>query len=214
MSRRVRAVAALAALLVALCASGPIPLEVLGLPSPGDVIRVIDTLTKKDSPTSVNVKVGATASQGKLLIARTSVNVEMERSSRNWRGRVVVTMSVPTAITYSVNLADIRAEHVRLDPERKAVVIAMPGPRVEDVTPLLANLKADSTFKRARFKRLDADTGRELQNEMLRHDYLLKARQKGEERIDAVREPGRRVLQAFLEKLLQGTAPGARVIVE
>ena len=87
-------------------------------------------------------------------------------------------------------------------------------PRVEDVTPLLSGLKADSTFKRARFRRFDADTGRELQNEMLRHDYLNKARLKGEERIDAVRERGRQVLQAFLEQLLRGTAPGARVIVE
>ena len=130
------------------------------------------------------------------------------------QARVVVTMTVPTEITYSVNLADIRAEHVRLDPKRKAIVIAMPRPCVEDVTPLLADLKADSAFRRARFKRLDADTGRALQNDMLRHDYQAKARQKGEERIDAVREQGREVLQAFLEQLLRGTAPGARVIVE
>jgi hypothetical protein len=214
MSRRALLAAALFALLLPALPCRAVPLELLGLPSPGDVVKVIDNLTKKDSDTSVNVKVGATVSQGKLLIARTSVDVQMERSSRNWRGRVVVTMTVPTEITYSVNLADIRAEHVRLDPKRKAIVIAMPKPRVEDVTPLLADLKADNTFKRARFKRLDADTGRALQNEMLRHDYQQKARKRGEERIDAVREQGREVLQAFLEQLLRGTAPGARVIVE
>src|SRR5262245_30185652 len=169
MSRRALLAVALLALALhpLLVGASPLDLIVPGLPSPGDVIKVIDALTKKDSDTSVSVKLGDTVSQGKLLIARTSVDVQMERSSRNWRGRVVVTMTVPSESTYSVNLVEIRAEHVRLDPKRKAIVVAMPRPRVEDVTPLLGDLKADSAFKRARFKRLDADTGRALQNEML-----------------------------------------------
>jgi hypothetical protein len=204
----------LGALALVPASASPLDLLVSPLPSPTDVIGVLDALTKKDSSTSVDVKVGATVSQGKLLIARTSVNVAMERSSRNWRGSVLVTMIVPTEISYSINLADIRTEHVRLDPKRRALVVTMPKPRVEDVTPQLANLEADSKFKRGRFKRLDADTGRALQNEMLRHDYQARARQEGEGRAEAVREQGRKVLQGFLEKLLRGSAPGVRVIVE
>src|SRR6185369_13122110 len=97
-----------AALALVAASASPLDLLVSPLPSPTDVIGVLDALTKKHSSTSVDVKVGATVSQGKLLIARTSVDVAMERSSRNWRGRVLVTMTVPTEVSYSINLADIR----------------------------------------------------------------------------------------------------------
>lgn len=216
MSRRASLLAALAVALGAAAASAfPGPLSLLSpLPSPTDVIGLLDAVTKRDSDTTVDVKVRETVSQGKLLIARTRVNVEMERSSRNWRGRVLVNMTVPTEITYSINLADIKAEHIRHDPTRKALVVTMPAPRVEDVTPHMAGLQADSAFKRARFRRLDGDTSRELQNEMLRHDYQARAREVGERQAAAAREQGRQALQELLERLLRGTAPGVRVIVE
>ena len=78
---------------------GPLDLVVPGLPSPTDVVKLIDTLTKKDSTTTVEVKLGNMVGQGKLLVARTRVNVAMERSSRNWRGKVIVQMTVPSDIS-------------------------------------------------------------------------------------------------------------------
>src|SRR5205085_12097768 len=115
-------------------AGAVLPLEVLGLPSPTDVVKLLDALTKKDSSTSMQVKVGETVSQGKLLVARTRVEVALERSSRNWRGRVRVHMTVPSDISYSVNLAAIRPEHIRVDAGRRLLVVTMPDPQVEDVT--------------------------------------------------------------------------------
>src|SRR5215470_14986547 len=85
---------------------GPLDL-VVPLPSPGDVVKVLDYLTQQESSTSMDVKVGNTTHQGKFLVARTRVDVAMERSSRNWRGRVVVQMSVPSDISYSVDLSKI-----------------------------------------------------------------------------------------------------------
>lgn len=60
--------------------AGPAAAQVLlfataALPSPTDVIDIIDLLTRKDSATSVDVRFGKTAGQGKLLVARTRVDV-------------------------------------------------------------------------------------------------------------------------------------------
>jgi hypothetical protein len=193
---------------------GPLDLIVPGLPSPTDVVKLLDLLTQKDSSTSMDVKVGTTVHQGKLLVARTRVDVAMERSSRNWRGRVVVKLSVPSDISYSVDLSKIRAEHIRLDADRRQLVVAMPTPEVEAVTPLLSAVRIDDSFRRARFKRFDRDTSRELQNVMLREDYQARARQSGVAQVPQVREQGKSALQAFLQKLLGGAFPGIAVVVE
>jgi hypothetical protein len=157
MARKVVVAGALAPFLVlaltATPASAILPLEAFGLPGPTDVVWLLDSLTRKDSTTRMEVKLGATVGQGKLLVARTRVEVVMERSSRNWRGCVTVHMTVPTAITYSVNLAAIRPEHVRPDAHHGVLVVVMPTPQVEEVTPLLAELKTDNTFGKCRFRR-------------------------------------------------------------
>ena len=217
MARKLAAPGTLALLLTLLAvlpAAAVIPLEMLGIPSPGDVVKLIDTLTKKDSSTDVKVKLGDTVSQGKLLVARTRVNVAMERSSRNWRGRVVVHMSVPTHVSYSVNLAAIRPEDVRADPARRLLIVTMPAPQVEDVTPLLSELKSEATFQRARFRRLDADASREIQNALLREDYQARAAKEARDHIREVRERARLALQELLEALLRPSFPDIHVLVE
>jgi hypothetical protein len=45
---------------------GPLDIVVPSLPSPTDVLKVIDNLSKQDSNTTVEVKFGSTVSQGKL----------------------------------------------------------------------------------------------------------------------------------------------------
>jgi hypothetical protein len=216
MTRKPALVFLLGALAVCLVGSASAQLSLIApaLPSPSDVVKLIDLLTRKDSDTSVDVKFGKTTGQGKLLIARTRVHVAMERSSRNWRGRVVVGMSVPSDISYSVDLTGIRAEDIRLDEKGHRLIVAMPTPQVEAVTPLLSEVKVDNNYRRARFKILDADTSRELQNAMLREDYQAKARREGEKQIERVREEGKEVLEAFLQRLLAGSFPGLKVVVE
>lgn len=184
------------------------------LPSPTDVIKLIDSLTKSDSSTKVDVKLGQTVSQGKLLVARTKVDVAMERTSKNWRGKVQVQMSVPTEISYSIDLSELRPEDIRLDAARRQLVVTMPSPKVEDVTPLLTGVKSENTYKAARFKFCDKDTSRELQNTMLLHDYQAKAREEGESALPKVREQAKSALQQFLQTLLGGTAQGVQVVVE
>jgi hypothetical protein len=191
-----------------------IPLEVIGLPSPTDVVKVLDALTRKDSATSVEVKPGSIVGQGKLLVARTRVEVAMERSSRNWRGPVEVHMTVPSDVSYSVNLAAIRAEDIRVDAGRRLLIVTMPAPQVEDVTPVLTALKAENKFKHARFRRFDGDACHELQNAMLKEDYQLHARKEGEARIPEVRKQARAALQELLQTLLRANGPEIQVQVE
>jgi hypothetical protein len=216
MIRRVALVAVIACL--ASAALSPLraqfSLLVPALPSPSDVIKIIDALTRNDSSTTVDVKLGQPVSQGKLLVARTKVDVAMGRSSKNWRGRVSVQMSVPTEITYSIDLSKIRPEHIRLDPMKGLMIVTMPPPCVEDVTPMLTAVKSDNSYKACRFKFCDKGTSRELENAMLLHDYQARARQEGEKAAPQVREQGRARLQELLQKLLEGTAPGVRVVVE
>jgi hypothetical protein len=205
---------ALAVLLGATPAPAVLPLEVFGLPSPTDVVRLLDALTRKDSSTSVEVKPGTPVRQGKLLVARSRLEVVLERSSRNWRGQVHVHLSVPSDVTYSLDLADIRPEHVRVDAGRRLLIVALPAVRVEDVTPVLTSLKAEDKFKHARFRRFDGDASREMQNAMLKEDYQLHARKEGEARLPEVREQARAALEELLQALLRPGCPDIQVRVE
>ncbi len=207
--------AALAACLLGPLAFAPaIGLEMLGLPSPGDVIKVLDALTRKDSSTSMEVTLGDTISQGKLLVARTRLEVDMERSSRNWRGPVRVHLRVPSAVSYSINLTAIRPEHIRVDTARRLIVVAMPEPQVEDVTPLLSDMKSEDTYKGCRFRRLDGDASRALQNVLLKEDFQARARKEAEARLPQVRLRARLALQDLLESLLRPGNPSVRVWVQ
>jgi hypothetical protein len=201
-------------LLAAATARAFIGLEALGLPSPLDVVKLLDALTRKDSATTLEVKLGDTISQGKLLVARTQIEVAMDRSNHNWRGPVRVHMTVPSTITYSVDLASIQPEHIRIDAARRLVVVAMPALEVEDVTPLLPSLKTEETFHGARFRRLDGDASRAMQNAMLKEDYQALARQEGENRLPEVWERARAAVQDLLQALLRPSCPDVRVRVE
>src|SRR4051812_47227705 len=202
--------------LLLLASSAPAQAVLLAplLPSPNDVVRGIDSLTRKDSNTTIDVKLGKTTSQGKLLVARTRVDVALERSSRNWRGRVTVAMTVPSDVSYSIDLTQIKPQHVRPDPENGQLVVVMPTPRVEAVTPLLQEIKIDNNYRTARIKFLDKDTSRELQNVMLREDYQGKARRKAEANLPQAREQGKAALEGFLQKLLGPSFPGTKVVVK
>lgn len=206
----------LCVLLLGLCAGpafawylGPLDLIIPGLPNPADVVKIIDALTKKDSQTSVDVRFGATVSQGKLLIARTKLDVVIDRSSRNWRGQVTVNMVVPTEVSYSIDLQQIRADQISLDTQTRTLTVAMPPPTVEDVTPMLSAIKTENAFTQARFKRFDKQTSRDLQNSMLQHDYQVRARRVALQNVDRIRDQGRAALQQFLQQLL----PGVKVLV-
>jgi hypothetical protein len=177
-------------------------------------LKVIDVLTQKDSATSVDIQLGATVNQGKLLVARTHVNVVMERSSRNWRGPVVVRMVVPSDVSYSVDLGRIRPENIRLDAKKGQLIVTMPTPEVEAVTPQLNAIQIDNTYRRARFKMFDADKVRQLQNVMLQEDYQARARQTGADALPQVREQGKWVLQGVLQRLLGRSFRGVTVVVE
>lgn len=207
-----RAVLVLA--LIAAPAYAALPLLALELIGPTDVIGLIDHLTKSETPTSVDVQVGAMVSQGKLLVGRLKVNVTMERSSRNWRGQVMSQLTVPTEISYAIELSGIRPEHVRLDVKNKLLVVTMPAPRVESVTPVLAEVKQENTFRAARFRMLDRHVGTEMQNTMLLHDYQARAREAGESHAAAMRAEGRTRLQGLLQTLMAKSCPGLIVLVE
>jgi hypothetical protein len=191
-----------------------LPTDLLGLPSPTEVVRVIDTLTRKDSDTDVQVKLGKAVGQGKLLVSQMHVEVVMDRSSRNWRGRVAVHMTVPTDISYSVNLTTIRTEHIRIDPKQRLLIVTMPPPQVEAVTPVLPDLKSENTFKHCRFRRFDADACRDLQNSMLKEDYQDRARKEGESRLPEVRNQARAAVGELLKTLLRTNCPDIQVRVE
>jgi hypothetical protein len=191
-----------------------LPTDLLGLPSPTEVVRLIDTLTRKDSDTDVQVKLGKAVGQGKLLVSQMHVEVVMDRSSRNWRGRVTVHMTVPTNISYSVNLTAIHAEHIRVDPQQRSLIVTMPPPQVEAVTPVLPEMTAENTFKAARFRRFDGDAARDLQNAMLKEDYQLRARKEGESRLPEVRKQAQAAVADLLQTLLRANCPNIQVRVE
>jgi hypothetical protein len=142
------------------------------------------------------------------------MDVGLERSSRNWRGRVVVHLVVPTKVSYSVDLAEIHPEHIQIHKKDRVVIVKMPLPHVEDVTPILGKVKTVNTCKWARFKGIDKPMLRELENTMLKEDYLSHARQVGETNVEEVRKQGGEVLRVFLQRLVDAACPGMQVVVE
>ncbi len=187
------------------------PIDLLG---PTDVIALIDHLTRSDSKTTVDVKAGAVAASGKLLVARVRVDVALGRTSRNWRGTVAVDMTVPSEITYAIDLSAIKADHVRIDKEKKLLVIRMPRPHVEAVTPVMEEVKRSDKYKAVRFRLLDSHVLTELQNSMLLHDYQAKARAAAEAQIPSAATLGRPRVEEFLQRLLSKPCPGLTVRVE
>ena len=200
--------------IAALCPPSPAGVPLIpGVTSPTYIIKLIDALTRRDKPTLVEATHGATLQEGKLLVARKKMDVRLERSSHNWRGRMVVTLIVPSDITYTVDLRAIRAEHLRLDESKTKVVVTMPTPCVEDVVPMLTEITVDDGFRHARTKLLDRKVALQLQNDMLKKDLLPQTRLIAECTPD-VREQARQALGELLTKVFAGAGVRLEVVVE
>jgi hypothetical protein len=204
---------ALALVLLLPCVAFAILPGAAAVVGPTDVISLIDYLTHKDSMTKVEVKPGTVAASNKVLIARMRVDVELDRSSRNWRGTVAVRMTVPSDVTYSVDLSAIKPEHVSIDKDNKSLTITMPTPRVEDVTPALTEVKEESKYKGVRFRLTDRRFATQLQNDLLLHDYQSQARKAAEAQIPAATQQGRPQLEAFLQGLFKKARPDLTIHV-
>jgi hypothetical protein len=112
-----------------------------------------------------------------------------------------------------MDLSRIRPEHIRVDKKERLLIVTMPELAVEEVTPDLSGLKIEPTYGPGRCKLFDSNNCRDLQNAMLKEDYVSVARQIGQTRIPDIREQGRESLQAFLQNLFLLAYPGLKVVV-
>jgi hypothetical protein len=190
------------------------PLPLLLLPGPTDVIAAVDYLTKKDSAVEVRVKTGKVESRGKLLVGEVRADIHLQRSSRNWRGQVSSSLTVPSEIRYAIDLADLQVAAIRTDAQTGTLYVRLPPVRVETVTPLLPEVQKDVTYRGVRFRLLDAPVATELQHAMLLHDYQSVARQRGESQSALMRDVARARMRQLLEGLLLPAYPGLTVQVE
>ncbi|MFQ3594412.1 MAG: hypothetical protein SNJ82_14635 [Gemmataceae bacterium] len=191
-----------------------LPLPWLVMPGPTDVVSLIDHLTRKDSTIDVNVKAGQMVSSGKLLIGQLRVNVNLARTSRNWRGKVTSTLRVPAEIRYAIRLTDVQASTIRIEPNHRLVVVQLPKIYVETVTPLLPETQREEVYRGLRFKLIDWRLSTEMQHAMLLHDFQDVARKLGEGNAPLVRDLARAGLRQLLELLLTPAYPGITVRVE
>ena len=191
-----------------------LPLPWLVMPGPTEVVSLIDHLTRKDSAIDVNVKAGPMVSSGKLLVGQLRVEVHLSRTSRNWRGKVISNVRVPAEIRYAIRLTDVQASSIRIEPNRRLVLVQMPEIHVETVTPLLPEVQREDVYRGVRFKLLDSRFSTELQHTMLLHDFQQAARGLGERNAPLVRDIARARLRQLLELLLTPTYPGLTVQVE
>ena len=190
-----------------------IPLPLLLVVDPKILLDLVDGLTRRDTETVGSATQGPIVREGKLIVARRKMDVKLERSSYNWRGRVNVVLKVPSEVTYTIDLKSLRAEHLRIDEEANTVVVTMPEPRIEDVVPTLTAVKVDDAFRQARAKFIDKKVAVELQNAMLKKDLLPHAR-KLAECPPEVREQAREAFGELLEKVFGAAGVKLDVIVE
>jgi hypothetical protein len=123
-------------------------------------------------------------------------------------------MVLPSEVSYSLDLAAIRPEHIRCDPREGLVIVALPPPQIEAVTPVLSLLRTQNTFKRARFRFCDKAVVRDLQNTMLKEDYQARARSAALSYLPSIRPQAQAALQQLLQNLLGLACPGIRVVVQ
>jgi hypothetical protein len=178
-----------------------------------EVVKYAEEATRSDSPTVTKARLRQTIGEQKLQVSKTSLDVNLEKSTSNWRGSVRVLMDVPCEITWAMDLSQISQAHLRLDPGRRVLYVKAPPVHVETVSPLIEKMHLRSEFGWARSRFVDVKTVQNLEAD-LRSECRGEARSRAEKETDSVRKQGQAALQDFLRKAFKGAGIDMEVIVE
>jgi len=187
------------------------------LPAPGPLplIQLLDLVTARDLPASVQVRQRGGRSLAKLLFRADNIDVTVSGAQANWRGTVSVKVTIPCRVSYAIDLNSLSAELVG-GAGRPLLKVRVPDQvEVVSVEPVLAGLQVEESFGGCRFGFFDGDEARAVQIRLLREDYPERARERAQaQAADSARKQGAYELQQVLRHLLAGLDGGVEVVCE
>jgi hypothetical protein len=178
-----------------------------------ELVKLVEKTTQHDTPTVVKARLRQTIGEQKLQVSKTNLDVNMDKSTSNWRGSVRVLMDVPCEITWTMDLSQINPSHLRLDAGRRMLHVKAPPIHVESVSPIIEKMEFRSEFGWGRSRYVDVKTVQSLEA-ALRSSCRSEARSRAEKEADSVRKQGQAALQEFLRKVFKGAGVDLEVIVE
>jgi hypothetical protein len=178
-----------------------------------ELVKLVEKTTRSDTPMVVKARLRQTIGEQKLQVSKTNLDVNMEKSTSNWRGSIRVVMDVPCEITWTMDLSQINPSHLRLDAGRRVLYVKAPPIHVESVSPVLEKMEFRSEFGWGRSRYVDVKMVQSLEAN-LRSGCRSEARSRAEKEADSVRKQGQAALQEFLRKVFKGAGVDLEVIVE
>jgi hypothetical protein len=175
--------------------------------------QILDSVTRRESPTNVQVKKEASEPRSEWIVHRVKASVWVERSSANYLGEIDVRVTIPCYLEYAFDLSQLKHENFRYDSVRKLLIVDMPAVYIREPLPILADMKIEPKYKGLRNVVLDAEAIQGLEATVLRQDYQPAAREVGQSELAAAQRRARDMMQEYLQGIFRQAGTDVEVIV-
>jgi hypothetical protein len=175
--------------------------------------QILDSVTRRDSPTTVQVKKEASEPRSEWIVHRVKASVWVERSSANYLGEIDMRVTVPCYLEYAFDLSKMKPQDFRYDAARKLLVVEMPAVYIREPVPILSDMKIEPKYAGLRNVVFDAEAMQGLQATLLRYDYQPAAREVGQSELATAQRRARDMLQEHLQGIFRQAGTDVEVIV-
>lgn len=178
------------------------------------VHKVLDTVTTRETPTTMRAKLLASETRSEWIVHRIKANVWVERTQSNYLGQIGVRVAIPCHVEYALDLGALRFGNVKFDPDQCRLELAIPPVQIRQPVPLLDEMTVEPMYKGLRGTLLDADKTRKIQEALVKEDYLVAAREAAVEVYNFAQDKARDQVRAFLQDLFRHAGAEIEVVVK
>jgi hypothetical protein len=183
------------------------------LPYVQAVHQILDSVTSRDSATTINVKQELSEPRSEWIVHRVKARVWVERTSSNYLGEIDVRVTIPCYIEFGFDLSQLKRENMRYDAARKLLIVDLPPVYIRDPIPLLADMKIEPKYKGLRNVVLDTESMQALQATVLKQDYQPAAKEVGMTELSKAQIRARDMMQDYLQNIFRQAGSDVEVIV-
>jgi hypothetical protein len=184
------------------------------LPYISMVHQVLDAVTTRESDTVSRSKLMLSESRSEWVVHRIKANVWVEKTSMNYLGQIVMRVSIPCVVEFSIDMSALRYGQMHFDASKKLLVLEMPAVQIRDPMPLLSDMKIEPQYRGLRGSMLDSEKMRRLQDELVKEDYVPAAREAAMEVYAYAQRKARDQVQEFLQGLFKNAGAEVEVVVK
>lgn len=179
----------------------------------GMLVDVLDTVTRSQTA-EATAKLRGVVPQLKLSVYSAEIDVTVEGTDRIWRGTNTVKLSMPAEIQFTLDLEDLKPEHIKWDKARKIFKVKLPKVKIGAVAPRLEDQKievSESVFRPTWFRGGNAT---ELVQQLTREHYRPRAVELAEKRMEDAQRAARDQVRDLLRRLWLDKDSGIEIVVE